>query len=86
MNLLIQFQLILLIQFVGGEWRSGHNPGILVRIEKDSFAGLTAVMSQIMPAYINTDLNLPTDYEYRYSSERWGEIGPKIKFTNINQT
>ena len=43
-------------------------------------------MSEILPAYIYTDLNLPTDYEYRYFSERWGSIGPKIKFTDINQT
>ena len=80
LNILIIF----LIQFVEAEYRSGHNPGILVRIERDSFAGLIAVMSEILPAYIYTDLNLPTDYEYRYYSERWGSIGPKIKFTDIN--
>ena len=78
--------LISFLQIASGEWRYGHNPGIMIRLEKRSFYVLTRVLSKFLPAYISYDFNLTSEYEYRYKSERHGEIGPKLKFTNISQS
>ena len=78
--------LIIVIQVSQSVSQPELNSGIIARIERKSFFGLTQVLSKLLPTYIFTDLDLPYEYEYRYFSPRWGSLGPKVMFTNISQT
>jgi len=42
------------------------NPGMILRLEENSIHGFKNAMEDFLPHYINTDMNLPTSYNYTF--------------------
>lgn len=52
---------------VQGEFVSGMNPGMILRLEESTIQGVKKAMQEFLPHYINMDMDLPTEYHYDFA-------------------
>lgn len=51
---------------VQAAYTSGMNPGMQMRLEQKTVNTLKTSMEQFLPKYVNTNLNMPTEYHYEF--------------------
>ena len=70
---------------VNASLTKGMNPGMQLRLEQKTLDAFQLAMADFLPKYVNTDLNLPTEYHYEFGL--FLEIlSYEIDWTNITYT
>ena len=67
---------------VQGEFTSGMNPGMILRLEEKSIDASKRAMQEFLPHYINMDMKLPLEFEYEFGLF-FQMLVWKAKWTNI---
>ena len=63
-NTIYQHQSVMTTQ---AAFQTYQNPGMQLRLEQSSMDAMKKAMQQFLPHYLNSDLNLPTEYELKFS-------------------
>lgn len=73
---------------VQAEYKSGMNPGMILRLEQSSINSFKRAMEEFLPHYINVDLDLPKQYHYEFglffNLLRWEITWTNIKYSNVD--
>ena len=74
--------------FVQAEYKSGMNPGMILRLEQSTINSFKRAMEEFLPHYINVDLNLPQKYHYEFglffNLLRWKITWTDITYSNVD--
>lgn len=73
---------------VQAEYKSGMNPGMILRLEQSSVNSFKRAMEQFLPHYINVDLDLPKSYHYEFglffNLLQWKIDWTDIEYSNVD--
>ena len=63
-------------------YQRSMNPGMQIRLEEATIKGMKQAMARFLPRYVEYDMNLPSELNYRYNAGL-GLLDWNFKWTNI---